>query len=666
MAESYISEIGDKYGGSGVSNSAGEHVKIIAPKVYETSTSSIVNLTSAFAAKVNTASVGVANGVASLNSNGKVPTGQLPTLQSLTAGTDLKISSSIISVNTNGTVGNSAEMSFVAGSGTYATGYGAAAFGVKSSAFDDYSFAAGDAASAYSGSFSFGHATFAGGIYSFAEGYNTTALGQNTHAEGFSTYASGTSGTHAEGCLTQAKNHYAHAEGYATRAVGVASHAEGTNTSAFGDGSHSEGIYSFIAIESKASHCGGMNNTIVGEALLTAANINAIDLGSITSLSSWNSKPPKLPGQLNSYNDRIFPGLAYDLTNYYNDFGTARGTFGSQAVLGLDNTAIGRASTVIGYNNVAISPYTFVAGKGNIALDYGQTVIGPWAETRYISNSARFVVGVGSGNDARKNGLVVTDSAVEVPLPIYEKSHIVVGDESVYPLYYTTIQAGYVNTYYKADGQAALQNTALNINGDLNVNGDISFQTLHANKIASNSDNGLKIWGTSSDAGNPSILIPSASNGVMEINNSVAINNDLGVNGNIITTSSVSGHIINDKDSEYFHYSSSASFVNLGNHLLSGVQHIYFLSTNAFTALVPYTAIKQGLTYHFYRMNNTANSVYINLTGIPTGATAIRNGGSAYLNDATTFEISLGGGAGHQLDILRVTGSDREFIWNRT
>lgn len=43
MAQSYIQEIGDKLGGNGVSNTNGEHVKIIAPAVYTRTDDGVVS-----------------------------------------------------------------------------------------------------------------------------------------------------------------------------------------------------------------------------------------------------------------------------------------------------------------------------------------------------------------------------------------------------------------------------------------------------------------------------------------------------------------------------------------------------------------------------------------------------------------------------------------------
>ena len=87
---------------------------------------------------------------------------KLDNITILTAGTDLTINNSVIGVNTDGTVVNSADMSFVAGSGTYASGTGAMAIGINTSAVGKASHAEGE------------H-TIASGYYSNAGGYYTTA-----------------------------------------------------------------------------------------------------------------------------------------------------------------------------------------------------------------------------------------------------------------------------------------------------------------------------------------------------------------------------------------------------------------------------------------------------------------------------------------------------------
>ena len=134
--------------------------------------------------------------------------------QVLQAGTDLVIDNGIVKVNTDGTA-NSANMSFVAGSGTYASGYGAAAFGVN---------------------------THAEGNFSFAEGYYTSANGDASHTEGFGSLANNNQ-AHAEGYYTSALGSYSHAEGRNTSAKGEAAHAEGYGTSAIKQYTHAAGYY---------------------------------------------------------------------------------------------------------------------------------------------------------------------------------------------------------------------------------------------------------------------------------------------------------------------------------------------------------------------------------------------------------------------------------------
>lgn len=206
----------------------------------------------------------------------------------LTAGADLKIANNIISVNTDGTVGNSAQMSFVAGSGTYASGVGAAAFGWKTSALKNYSFAEGNFTKASgNGSHAEGNSTLTIGNFSHAEGGNVSAVGNESHAEGQETLASGvgahaegrntlagsitgdasftnfTTASHAEGYGSSALHDASHSEGFYTLASGSNSHAEGNGTSAFVEASHAEGFETNAFWE--ASHAEGSGTSAVGD-----------------------------------------------------------------------------------------------------------------------------------------------------------------------------------------------------------------------------------------------------------------------------------------------------------------------------------------------------------------------------------------------------------------
>lgn len=85
----------------------------------------------------------------------------------------------------------------------------------------------------------------ASGEFSVAQGNATTASGRYSHAEGDSTNASGHI-SHAEGLASTASGYYSHTEGGVTQASGGFSHAQGYNTIVSGDYSHVQG-YGTIA-----------------------------------------------------------------------------------------------------------------------------------------------------------------------------------------------------------------------------------------------------------------------------------------------------------------------------------------------------------------------------------------------------------------------------------
>lgn len=184
---------------------------------------------------------------------------ELPDMK-VQAGTDIKVEGNVVSVNTNGTVANSADMSFVAGSGTYARGIGSVAFGINTSAIGNRgAFAEGEKTYAEydchaegwgtsalaTNSHAEGQSTLANANCSHTEGYGTSALNTNSHAEGNTTTAAGYT-SHAEGFGTTANGNYSHSEGQSTIANGNTSHAEGFNTTTNKDGSHSEGAYTYV------------------------------------------------------------------------------------------------------------------------------------------------------------------------------------------------------------------------------------------------------------------------------------------------------------------------------------------------------------------------------------------------------------------------------------
>lgn len=173
---------------------------------------------------------------------------ELPDMK-VQAGTDLKVEGNVVSVNTNGNVANSADMSFVAGSGTYARGTGSVAFGINTSAVGNR------------GAFSEGEKTYAE-YDCHAEGYGTTASGDYAHAEGNETLAFGQA-SHAEGDYTKAEGLASHAEGYKTIAQSYYSHAEGEQTSAVNRSTHSEGYRTLAS--GAFSHAAGYKTSAIGD-----------------------------------------------------------------------------------------------------------------------------------------------------------------------------------------------------------------------------------------------------------------------------------------------------------------------------------------------------------------------------------------------------------------
>ena len=229
-----------------------------------------------------------------------------------------------------------------------------------------------------------GHKTTASGDQSHAEGNTTTASGNNAHAEGKETTASGYS-SHAEGKETTASGYSSHAEGYKTVASSYQSHAEGNTTTASGNGSHAEG-YNTTA-SGNQSHAEGYNTT--------ANSFQSHAEGNTTTASKDNSHAE---GRETTASGHQSHAEGYNTTasgnqSHAEGFKTVASSYQSHAE-GKETTASGENSHAEGYNTTAEGFATHVQGKYNIR----QTV----SEPNYLAPFAH-VVGNGTADDARSN-----------------------------------------------------------------------------------------------------------------------------------------------------------------------------------------------------------------------------------------------------------------------
>lgn len=98
------------------------------------------------------------------------------------------------------------------------------------------------------------------GEYSHAEGWRVIASGMRSHAEGDRVEASGDA-SHAEGMLTTASGDESHSEGSNTVASGDHSHVEGLNTIASGRNQHVQGKYNIEDNSDIYAHIVGNGNS---------------------------------------------------------------------------------------------------------------------------------------------------------------------------------------------------------------------------------------------------------------------------------------------------------------------------------------------------------------------------------------------------------------------
>lgn len=262
----------------------------------------------------------------------------------LSAGTDLVIDNGIVKVNTDGSVANSTEMSFVAGSATSASGLGAVAIGLSA-------VAAGQAAHAE------GYNTSAFGNYVHAEGDETFAVAWGSHAEGYLTSALGPE-THAEGKQTLAVSPAAHAEGISAVATAPAAHAEGQSTSALNQFTHAEGLSTFATMN--GAHAEGCYTSAVGNyahaegGTTIAAAYNAHAEGDHTSALAQNAHAE---GQWTEANGQV---------THAEGVGTSAKALGAHSE-GYNTIASGDFSHTEGYETQTYSSGAHAEGAGTHA-----------------------------------------------------------------------------------------------------------------------------------------------------------------------------------------------------------------------------------------------------------------------------------------------------------
>lgn len=185
-------------------------------------------------------------------------------------------------------------------------------------------------------------------------GTGLTCTGENAWAEGYQTEASGYS-AHAEGYQTKATGYYAHAEGYQTEASGYFAHTEGEFTKATYFGAHAEGRET--EAEANYSHAEGAGT----KAKSTASHAE----GNNTTASG------------------VYAHAEGDSTTASGSFSHAEGQF-----------------------TVATTFATHAAGIGTKAENTATYAIGKYNQ----DTQAKFVIGSGTGDDARSDAFKVDAS----------------------------------------------------------------------------------------------------------------------------------------------------------------------------------------------------------------------------------------------------------------
>ena len=347
---------------------------------------------------------GQANGLASLDNTGKVPSSQLPD------STDTKVTQTATSTNANYEVlfsGTADNTTRTEGAGKAATlrfnpSKGAMMEGSNTVATGSYSHAEGYLTTA-SGedSHAEGESNIASGWGAHAEGYSTTASGDSSHAEGEETYAYEI-GTHTEGRSTTASYGYAHAEGIETIAGNTAAHAEGWQTSVSGAYGHAEGQNTYAG--ATAAHAEGYYTCASGIGAHAEGGYGtAQSNGTFATGENAHAEGYRTTASGNYSHAEGYSTSAKG-TAAHSEGGstTASGNFAHAE--GNSTRATGGQSHAEGLSTTASGVDSHAEGQGTCAAGAEQTVVGKF---NVPDTTSLFIVGNGTSISAKSNALKV-------------------------------------------------------------------------------------------------------------------------------------------------------------------------------------------------------------------------------------------------------------------
>lgn len=370
--------------------------------------------------------------------------------------------------NNYGNIGNSAVDLSISNSISNehgATGPYSIAMGYRTRAWGSYSTAMGFGTISLAGSSTaMGNNTTASGTFSTAMGIGTKALGQASTAMGNGATASGITST-AMGAGTKASGTYSTAMGRSTTASGSYSTGMGRGTIANSYGQTVIGTYNINFTPSSSSSYDSSDRAfVVGIGATSSTRNDGFTVYKDGTLElDLLSSPPSIPNfrlyvlnQKLHYNGEVLASpelkkvsdlgiigwrLGSDPDNYgnigsdavdlsisdiandslgasgTNSFATgyrtkAHGNYSTAT--GAQSKSSGYASTAMGSFARSSGRFSVALGKNTIAPSYGEIVVGayndsysPNSDNVHNSNDRAFVVGTGSSNSNRRNGLIV-------------------------------------------------------------------------------------------------------------------------------------------------------------------------------------------------------------------------------------------------------------------
>lgn len=243
----------------------------------------------------------------------------------------------------------------------------------------------------------------------------------------------------------------------------------------------------------------------VGDVISLVDNNHGINCASITNITnnkitiSLNSSANQIWSVLNTYGWRPLSGVPTN--NDYSLYVIAKPTVGYSTIVGNvinlgNNTISSNTSIVAGNGNTSTPDNTLTCGRGLISSALYGSVVGQWNVDVGVSGG-KFVVGVGTSDSNRKNGLVVNSNGTVLNGEMKSDSASISGAVSVGSLSSSGLVSGLSGGFADSLSTTALNASTGSFDLSVEINGTDVMSEINSKQDALTAGTNIAISPTS-------------------------------------------------------------------------------------------------------------------------------------------------------------------------